>query len=219
MMMNKRRILALIVGVGISCLLTFAQESENNLWTSGVLNLKINKQLRFEFEEQTRFDNNITRLHAVITEGGLRYALNKHFDLKANFRYYYDPNSQNAYRYSGDFAYEWSKKKFPLKVKYRLRFQRTIEEHTRAAESYFRNKISADYNLTKLVDPYIGFESFFKLNYSNRFTTNRYIAGLEWKITRHIDLSTYFMFEDGFGERKPKIQRIFGVELSYGFKL
>ncbi len=219
MMMNKQRILALIGGIAISCLFTLAQKSENNLWTSGVVKLKVNKQLRFDLEEQTRFDKDITRLHAVITEGGALYELNKHFSVKANFRYIYDQNAQNSYRYSGDFAYDWSKKKFPLNVKYRLRFQRTIEEHTHAAESYFRNKLTAGYNLTKIVDPYIGFESYFKLNYINKFTTNRYIAGLEWKITKKIDLTTYFMLEDEFGERKPKIQRIFGVELAYGFKL
>src|SRR4030042_6271708 len=175
--------------------------------------------MRFDIEEQMRFNNDISRLNIAYTEGGFLYELNKSISFKANFRYIYDPHSHNRYRYSGDFTYGWSKKGFPLDFKYRLRFQRIIEEHTRKSESYFRNKFSADYNLTKIVDPFIAFESYFKLSNVNKFTTSRYIIGLEWKLFDNIDLESFYMIEDEFGEKNPKINKVLGIGLTYTLKL
>ena len=166
----------LIAFLGIVILISssaMGQISDDQLWTGAKLRLRMNKKLRFDIEEQVRFNNDISRLNVTFTEGSILYEITKRISIKGNFRYIYDPESHNALRYSGDLAYDWSKKGFPLDLKYRLRFQRRVEEHTRDIDSYFRNKFSADYNLSKLVDPFIAYESYFKLDYINKFTVNR----------------------------------------------
>lgn len=218
-MINKKYFLALAGGLTLACLVSFGQESDNQLWTGATMKFRLNKKLRFDLEEQARFNNNISKLNITYTEGGMKYDLNNHISLKGNFRYTYDPYSHNTYRYTGDFDYDWSKKKFPLRLKYRIRFQRNIEAHTLEAASYFRNKFSAGYNLSKPVDPYIEYESYFKLSFINKFTTNRFIIGLEWKISGNIDIDTFYMLEDEFGERNPAIKNVFGIGLSYDLKL
>ncbi|HJX72028.1 MAG TPA: DUF2490 domain-containing protein, partial [Bacteroidales bacterium] len=147
-MMKNKYVITLLGSIALSCLSALGQISDNQLWTWATFRLRINKEMRFDVEEQFRFDNDISRLNIAYTEGGILYELTKHISFKANFRYIYDPYSHNRYRYSGDFAYDLAIKNFPLDFKYRLRFQRIIEEHTRESESYFRNKFSADYNLT-----------------------------------------------------------------------
>ncbi len=193
------------------------QISDNHLWTGATFKFRVNKKLRLDIEEQVRFNNDISRLNTLFTEGSILYDLTKSIRVKGNFRYYYDPGSHNSYRYSGDFSYDWSKKGFPIDLGYRFRFQRLIEEHTRESESYIRNKFSADYNLSKVVDPFIAYESYFRLNYINQFTVNRYIVGLEWRLFENVDLETFFMYEDEFGEINPEINRVFGLALSYDF--
>ncbi len=219
-MMIRNKYFLVFLGVAV---LTFSsascQISDNQLWTGATLKFRMNKKLRFDIEEQMRFNNDISRLNVTLTEGSILYDLTKRISLKGTFRYVFDPYSHNFYRYSCDFAYDWSKKGFPFDFKYRLRFQRLIEEHTRESESYFRNKFSADYNLSKLVDPFIAYESYFRLSYINRFTVNRYIAGLEWRLFRNVDLETFFMYEDEFGEKNPEINKVFGLGLSYDFEL
>ncbi len=203
----------------LSGLNAVCQISDNQLWSGATLKLRVTKKLRFDFEEQVRFDNDISRLHATLTEGNILYNLTKRIRLKSTFRYFFDPYSHNYYRLSGDFSYDISIKNSPLDFKYRLRFQHVFEEHTRKSENYFRNKISADYNLSRLVDPFIEFENYFRLSYVYRFTTNRYIVGLDWRISRNIDLETFFMYEDEFGEMNPEINKVYGIGLSYDLDL
>ena len=218
-MIKNKYFITLVGSILLISAAGFGQISDNQLWTGATLKFRINKKLRFDMEEQVRFNNDISRLNITFTEASILYDLTKRISIKGNFRYIYDPYSHNSYRYSGDLAYDWSKKRCPFSFKYRLRFQRHIEEHTRESESYFRNKFSADYNLSKLVDPYVAYESYFKLNYINQFTVNRYIVGLEWRIFKKLDLETFFMYEDEFGEKNPEINKIFGVGLSYDLKL
>lgn len=217
--MCKQRFLAFTISLVLSCLYTFSQVSDNELWTSATFKLRVNKQLRFEIEEQTRFNNNISRLNTAFTEGGMRYRFNKNISAKALFRYSYRPYSHNRYRFSGDVAYDWSKKGFPVDFRYRLRLQRSIQEYTRNSESYWRNKFSLGYNLSKLVDPFVSFESYFKLSHINKFTINRYIIGLDWSLSKTLSLETFYMLEDEFGEPKPKLHKVIGVGLSYGLRL
>ena len=218
-MIRNKYFLALLSGIVLICFSAKGQISDNQLWTGATLKFRINKKLRFDIEEQARFNNDISRLNITFTEGSILYKLTKSISIKGNFRYIYDPDSHNRYRYSGDFAYNWSKKGFPFDFKYRLRIQRLVEEHTRESDSYLRNKFGADYNLSRLVDPFIAYENYFKLNYINKFTVNRYIVGLEWRIFKNVDLETFFMYEDEFGEKNPEINKVFGVGLSYDLTL
>ncbi|MBN2213274.1 MAG: DUF2490 domain-containing protein [Bacteroidales bacterium] len=195
------------------------QIHDNQLWSGATLKISISRKLRFDIEEQVRYNKNISKLNVALTEGSIVYDLTKKTSFKSTFRYFFDPNSHNYYRISGDFSYDLPIKNFPLDFKYRLRFQRFTEEHTHESESYFRNKLSADYNLSKLVDPFVEYESYFKLSHINRFSASRYIVGLDWRLSDNIDLETFFMYEDEFGEKKPKVNKVFGIGLSYNLKL
>ncbi|MBN2613645.1 MAG: DUF2490 domain-containing protein [Bacteroidales bacterium] len=219
MMISKRRIFSLAGLLFIACHFGFSQKKDKELWSGATFKLDINKDLRVDVEEQVRFNNNISRMNVLISEAGVLYDLNKHFSVKGSFRYSYDPESHNKYRYTADMIYEWSKKGFPLDFKYRLRFQQTFEEHTRESESYFRNKVSVDYNMTKFVDPYISFEPYFKLNGFNEITNYRFAIGLDWDVYKDLSLETFYMFENEFGEPKPKLSSIIGLGLSYRLEI
>ncbi|MFO7657463.1 MAG: DUF2490 domain-containing protein [Bacteroidales bacterium] len=218
-MMNKRRFFLLPGLIFITCFVGFSQVKDNELWSGATFKLDINKDLRVDVEEQARFNNNISQIKVLITEAGVLYDLNKRFRVKGSLRYSYLPGSHNKYRYTADLIYEWSKKGFPLALKYRFRFQQSFEEHTRESESYFRNRISMDYNMTKFVDPYVSFEPYFKLNGFNEFTNYRFAIGLDWDIYKDLSLETFYMIENGFGEPNPKLSRILGLGLSYRMKL
>ena len=167
-MMIKHRYIPVLTGFLLLCGVNAAgQIADNQLWSGATLKLGISKKLRFDIEEQVRFNNDISKLNITLTEGSILYDLTKKISLKGTFRYIFDPNSHNAQRITFDFYRDLSIKNFPLDFKYRLRFHREVEEHTRESACYLRNKISADYNLSKLVDPFVEFESYFMLSHVN----------------------------------------------------
>jgi hypothetical protein len=201
------------------CTVLFAQPSDDAFWGGITARVQVNKKLRISLEEQIRFNENYSNLNTMLSEAGVSYDLTKNITARSTFRYYYMPSSHNRFRYTADLSYSWSKKKFPLRFKYRVRFQNTIRQYTNASSSYIRNKFTVEYNLSKLADPYISYEPYFKLNYVNKFTVNRYYIGMDWTLRKDLALDTFFMIESEYGERNPDITRVIGLGLTYKFKI
>lgn len=201
------------------CSILFAQPSDNAFWGGVTAKIKINSKWDASIEEQLRFNENFSNLNSAITEAGISYEVTDRISAKTTFRYYYNTESFNRYRYTGDLSYSFSEKGFPWRFKYRIRFQNTKKIYKNEYSTYIRNRFTVGYNLTKIADPYVAYEAYFKLNYVNKFTVNRFYVGLDWKILKDLELETYFMLESEFGEPKPKITRVFGIGFAYNFKL
>ncbi|NJK85820.1 MAG: DUF2490 domain-containing protein [Bacteroidales bacterium] len=210
MIITKRVIVTLPL---LIFLLFICAPSDNAFWEVFTARVDLSKKIRFDLEEQVRINNDYSNVNNLISEAALSYELTKQIKAKSSFRYYYNPGSFNRFRYTVDLAYEYSKKGFPLNLQYRGRFQHTVEQYTRDFSNYIRNKFSAEYKLSKLVDPYFAYESYFRLNYVNRFTVNRYYAGLTWRVSNNIDFETFFLYESEFGERNPNSSKIIGLNL------
>lgn len=80
-----------------------------------------------------------------------------------------------------------------------------------SSKTYLRNKIKIGYNLSKLVDPFIAYEAFFRFNTKNEFRVSKWKFGLDWKINKRLDLTTYYRFQDDIFIKKPEGQHIIGL--------
>lgn len=184
------------------------------LWTGGEVGLKLNKKLGLSLSEQVRFNDTISSIKKTFTELGLKYKVGKNFSFKGNYRLTIPPNENILHRLALDANYQWKKKDTPLSFSYRLRFQHQFGK----TRTYVRNKVKLGYNLSKLVDPFVAYELFFRFNRKNEFRISRLTAGLDWRVTKKFEITTYYRLQDDIFIKSPQRQHIFGLILSYKLK-
>lgn len=194
-------------------------EEDTELWTSAQLKIDVLEDWRIDVEQQLRLDDHFSSFHQYFSELGIRYKINKYFDLKAQYRYSVTDEEHNEGRISLDFGAEYDIKDFPVDILYRLRLQDEKIEYTGQKKTYMRHRIGIDYNMSKLVDPYFEYESFFKFNQKNEFRRNRYTLGLQWKLNKKAELVTFGRYQKEFNVKAPKSVFIVGLGYSYDLDL
>jgi len=213
-----------------------AQVKSTELWTGPVIKYNISKKLRFDFEQQFRFNENISRYNYTLSEFSLRYKVFKYLNVKAIYRYYLIPSDAetipyvtkyNKSRFSFDAATGTNIFNKDIKISYRIRYQDTwkstseVSKHfistTNSSDHYIRNAFGLSYNLSKLVDPYLGWDNFFRLDGMNEIRQNRYTIGFEWKLTNDLDIDSYFHYEKEMNVTAPQSSYIIGLAAVYTF--
>lgn len=188
--------------------------TDNELWSGGALDLKLNKKWSLGLKEQFRINNNISTLNQVFTELSGKYKVNKYFRLKANYRFVARPQKNNKTRLSLDILAKLKKKDFPLSFGYRMRFQRAVTSVSKNTRSYIRNKFVVNYNLSKLVDPFIAYEIYFRPD-KKEFRVSRLTLGLDWKLNKRMELTSFYRIQRDINIKKPTRQNIIGVMFTY----
>lgn len=195
-----------------------AQNTDIELWGGGALNLKMHKRFSASAEQVFKFNDTVSHFKSAFSELGIKFKINRFFSIGANYRYIENPPTKNAQRYSGDFFFNLRKKDFPLSFQYRLRYQHEVRISNKNTEDYVRNKFTLDYNLCKLVDPYISFEPFFRFNGKNEFRIMRYAIGLDWRLIENLHLTSFYMLQKDVNIKKLNKSHIIGLMLSYDLR-
>ncbi|MBI3135468.1 MAG: DUF2490 domain-containing protein [Bacteroidetes bacterium] len=194
---------------------TFGQQnSDIQLWAGANVKVKLNKKWSMNLSPEFRFSDTIKTLNAAIAEAGVKYDLNKSIAFFSEYRYTLRPLQNDINRISLGATYSWSKKGFPLALSYRIKFQYSRNRNSGNSESYLRNKITLDYNLSKRLDPYLSYELFFLFG-KNEFRNTRYSLGFEWSFTKNLSLAVYYMYQREIYVKKPSVDHIFGLTLNY----
>ncbi len=194
--------------------------TDNQLWSGASAKLKLNKKFSISLAEQFRFKNNISTKKLSFTEMGIKYKLNKHFSFATKYRYVAIPIKKNKRRISFDVYYSWKKKNFPLSLKYRFRLQDTKKfNSTKQKADYLRNKLTLGYNASKLVDPFIAYELYFRFDNKNEFRAKRFTFGLAWRLNKRINLTTYYRIQKDINVKKPEKLNIIGLNFAYNISL
>jgi hypothetical protein len=192
-----------------------SQTSDSQLWTGFKANYTLNKKLKAYGEQQFRFNDGMTTFNRTFTEVGMSWRFAKRFSLRPNYRFSIDPNGFNSHRFSGDLIYSSKKKKKTVRFKNRLRYQRKIEVQTFDPTTYIRNKFTVDINASKLVDPYLFGEAFFRLDGRNEFRTWRSGFGLDWKLSKKWELTTFYIYEQEINRNSNDRVHIIGALVSW----
>lgn len=196
---------------------TNAQSTDNELWAGYTLRFKLNKKLRFDLEQQTRTNDNFGGLKSAFVETGVKYRIKKWISLKPQWRYTIVANGRNRSRLSLDANLKWEFKKLKLTPKYRMRFQNTTVSYTGEFITILRNQLTLGYNWTKLVDPYVEYENFYRFNFKNETRVHRYTAGLEWKLNKKAALKTVYQVDQEVNVSAPDRQNIVAILFGYSF--
>lgn len=137
------------------------------LWTGLKIEKSLGDNLTLFIVEEVRFRHNISEIASYFTEAGLRYRINKNFALEGQYRVTKDRQKDHSYRwlsrYSLDLRYK-GRVKF-LSVRYRLRYQKEIEDwnifdQSLLYEKYLRHRLMIRYENLRMLKPYISGELF-----------------------------------------------------------
>jgi hypothetical protein len=218
--MKKYIILLFILGFSS---IAVGQTTDTQLWTGPVLKYNINNKFRLDFEQQLRFNENISNYDFTFSELAFRYKVFKYLNLKALYRYSFIPagesvtaNGENdASRVSIDASTGTEIFKTGINVGYRLMYQDSWDNTTMIGKHYVRTRFDISYNLCKLVDPYADWESYFRFDGKNQWRQHRYTFGLNWRVTKKIDIDSYFRYQKEINVNHPEMLYIWGLALVY----
>jgi hypothetical protein len=199
-----------------------AQTKDVQLWTGPILKYNITKKIRLDFEQQFRFNENISSYDFTFSEFAVRYKVFKYLDVKAVYRHSFIPEVT-----SGSVISEYDKSRIcfdastgieifntGLEIGYRIRYQDSWEHTTMASTHYIRNRFDLSYNLSKLVDPYTSWDNFYRLDGKNEVRQNRYVFGLTWKITKDLDIDSYYLFQKDKNVKIKNLETIHVIGLA-----
>jgi hypothetical protein len=217
-----KKLLISVIFFGFS-FLAIAQTQDVQLWTGPVIKYNISKKFRLDLEQQFRFNENVSKYNFTFTELSLRYRVFKYLDVKALYRHTFIPatddlttgSENDQSRASLDASTGVEIFNTGIEAGYRVMYQNSWDNSTQVNKNYFRNRFDLGYNLSKLVDPYASWESFFRFDGKNQWRQHRYTFGLDWKITKKLDIDSYFHFEKEINVKHPETLYIWGLALEY----
>jgi len=169
-----------------------AQDTE--LWTSAEARYKLNKELRVDFTNGLRLNQNISEFKSDLMELGLRYRIVKGLTVRGAYRYVINPaNRKNRQRLSAALFYKKkvSEITFALRSKYQYDFRYSLDQ----GSSLIRNKLSAKYSNKQFpLSPVVFGEVFHPIREISIINEWRLGAGLEYAIdsSKSIGLKYFF---------------------------
>ncbi|GEM_PF-898296 len=232
-MLSMRRYLLLFITLTYVCSHVSAQDirlTDVQLWLKAGAKIDITEKLRFGFEEQIRFDNDIADLKNFHTEFDLRYKLNDHVYLHAVGRY--TTNNDNSgenqgfedrfrYQLGGSYLHRTGQWRF----KHRLLYQnRNDLELTKAQgdvnEQFFRIRSNVEYKIKDWkYDPQFRIEYFGALNAEDAETVDqtRIGFGTEREYDGIGEFGFFFLMDFTKERDISFVDQIFFLKYTYSF--
>ncbi|PCJ87540.1 MAG: hypothetical protein COA57_04445 [Flavobacteriales bacterium] len=207
---------------------SYARGNDLELLMGFNIDKKFSKKFEAGLNYQTRLNNVMSSFKAALVEGSLQYNLNKFVSFKTAFRQAWVAETDFHGWYSGTgtrqrilFAtyLKWKKKDFPLRLQGRLRIENEWASSNGYVTSYtfLRPRLNIEYNVCKLVDPYVSVEPFFNMRAANSLGLMRFEAGLQWRVGKVAGLNTFYRLEAVNDFYKSKIH-VMGLVWDFKFK-
>ncbi len=196
-------------------------------WNTFNLEVKINKRLSAQFTEELRFKENFSRLNLLYTNAGLEYRVLKNLKAAFVYRFINKYQDENYFSLRHRLMLDVSAKKKYKKVDFAYRFRLQAEEQDmyssvngRIPEWYWRNKLTAKYDLDKPYTPYASVEFRYQIrdvqNIESDHTWHRtrWVAGVDYKKNDYSTFGIYYLIQHEYNVKSPQAQYIIGLEYS-----
>ena len=204
---------------------SLAQINDFELWSGVQLRKNITKKLRVSFEEEIRFNENISDIKKFYSEIGLSYRLNKHIRFAARYRFTENKTILSYYstrhRIMADISlrYKISRLFIAFRSRYQIKYIDIYSSETGfVPRNHSRNKLSLKYNIRKNpVSPFTSGELYYQLNNpeGNQLDKLRYTAGFEYNINKKNSFDIYFRIQQQINVNNPVKSYIIGVKYFY----
>jgi len=222
-MTTKKSLLLLLVLCTAST--AFSQNDDFGIWYSVSAEKKLVKNVEIDLDANVRTFDNASKIEEVFFDIGLTYKFNKFLSAAVSYRF-------TEFKENDDYfhpRHKWFadlKGKLPLgdfNISARLRFQQRYktyfeDENDKESSEVGRIKFRTLYNIPSFpVNPYISAELFFPMfrEKTRYIEKNRFMAGLEYNISKKHSLDLEYMFQRDF---LPHISDINIISINYNLK-
>ena len=187
---------------------------DNESWTSIGFERKLTSSLKLEFKQELKLEDQASTFKQTLSEISFSYQVFDGLRIQIPYRYStYEDKIKQRLSFGGSYRYSFK----PMSLKYRIRFQRTIEEGE-IPEDLIRNKFTIEYKLDKNIEPYVSSELFH--SYSEdpvQFDEYRISFGLTVDIMERSSIKIFYIFKKEDLTKSPDEIGVFG--LAYSFKM
>ncbi len=189
------------------------------LWAVVSAEKKINDSLRFDFEEETRWSEDIHRFTYQSLDTGLVYEAAKWLDLGGNFRYVIqddDGQWEHESRPHLNAMLKYSRRK--LQFLNRSRFEYRYLTRTKDTWRY-RNlsEIKVPFDGAPFrICPYLREEAFFKFDQDD-YNENRLSGGAQFELLRHAGMDLFYLWQRKKSLGEWKTIHVSGVNIKFVF--
>ena len=216
--MSRRFIILLGIFLPVITTTLPGQSTDFRSWYTIGLETELFKRVNVSIEPEIRFWDNSSRFEGFLTEADVSVKAAKFLSFGLNYRYQADFEKENRVRQTNRYGVygELSQKFSGLKITYRAFYNR---EYTDLNSSELgtlplaqhRHKLSVKYSRKKWkLSPAVSGEMFFTISpewaaYEEKL---RLSAGLQYKITKKIDLELEYKYQQEYFERNPLTSNI-----------
>ena len=172
-------------------------EGDWQLWTVVSAGKKINDRLRFDFEEETRWAEDMNRFMYQALDAGLVYEAAKWLDLGGNFRYVIqddDGQWEHEARPHLNAILKYSSRNLQFLNRSRLEYRYL----TRTKDTWrYRNlsEIKVPFGRAQVkISPYLREEVFLKFDQDD-YNENRLSGGVQFELLRHVEVDLFYLWQ------------------------
>ena len=209
--MKNRLLLLLLI---LLPLISFAQNEDLQLWGSVKFSKKVNSKIRFEFQEQIRWEDSLSLYKKNFTEFGFKYKIKKSHTLGTNVRYVSEFEKDKYIRMNVDLNSEYSPNRFPLTFKQRIRWQQSWDSTGLRDKTQFRSKWTLALK-NKLIVPYLSHELFWKIATEKIMSKKRSTLGVSWSMMDRMKMKLFLRSQDQLNNDNPESIKVIGFGVYY----
>ena len=199
-----------IATVGLLAPAPAGADGGTSLWLEAGVRAELHKRVDLDVSQHLRFDNDVSRVAAVMPEVGLSWDAFRFLELGAGYRYEYerdDGELTGGHRVNADLELEGELR--PVSVGYRVRLQDQVAE---SGKRRLRNRAQAELRLAKAWKSNVAGELFHDISDAQTvWQKTRFTAGLEVEVWER-DVQTFYRIEVPRDHMDP-IEHIIGLEL------
>jgi hypothetical protein len=194
-------------------------ETDLQTWFEAGLGRRLGKRVDLSFEQHLRFDQDVSRLQAVMPELGLAYRLHKLVRFGLGYRFIYERDKDGVlvirHRLHAEARprYELG----PVEISYRLRYQEQIRDATADGLRHtLRNRLQVALEKTRPWIPAVAAETFHRLGDGEaiRLRKLRLTAGVGYQLGDH-EIELFYRVEILQDDPDDPIPHILGLGYEY----
>jgi hypothetical protein len=195
-------------------------ESDVQLWLEAGVAKKLSKRFELAFDQHLRFDEDLSRLQAIMPELTLSYRLHKMLKLALGYRFQYerDKNGELVIRHRGTIDVRPRYEIGPIELSLRARFQEEVRGSFASDDlrHTIRNRFAVALVGTKPWQPAISAEPFHRLGDGDtiRLQKVRLTAGVSYDFGDH-EAEVYYRVEVAQDDPTDPTPHIMGVGYHY----
>lgn len=189
--------LLVIPNIGLS-------QTDNVNWSSIQFQTKLSESFTLNVKPIIRFDNDISEYQNTSLDIAVKKTFKKGWSAQIVERTWFLPDARPRQFLWADVAHGFGLKN--VKIDNRLRWHWALDINNRKDPDYIRLLHKISFLTSKKFNPYLGFESWFRVNRENQFQRIRIEPGFKWKFSKNYHLDIQYRRENWFNlENAPKI--------------